>query len=223
VALSTRPPKAETVGTDEGWGFAEKALTEALERSGLAYVVDEGEGAFYGPKIDFQITDAIGRAWQLTTIQVDFNEPELFGLRYVTPEGDSRQPFMIHRALFGSVERFFAILLEHYGGAFPTWLAPVQAVVVPIGEGHHDYAQQVGGTLRAEGLRVDVDRSDDTLGAKIRRHQMEKVPYQLIVGDAEAADGTVSVRARDGKQHKGVAVDDFVEQVLDEVGGRGAA
>ena len=217
VALSTRPPKAETVGTDEGWAHAEKALAEALDRSGLAYVVDEGEGAFYGPKIDFQITDAIGRAWQLTTIQVDFNLPERFGLRYVAPDGGVRQPFMIHRALFGSVERFFAILLEHYGGAFPTWLAPVQVAVVPIGEGHHAYAEQVGATLREAGLRADVDRSDDTLGAKIRRHQVDKVPYQLIVGDAEVEAGTVSVRARAGRQRKGVALATVVEELLDEV------
>jgi threonyl-tRNA synthetase len=217
VALSTRPPKAETVGTDEGWAHAEKALGEALDRSGLEYVVDEGEGAFYGPKIDFQITDAIGRAWQLTTIQVDFNLPERFGLRYVAPDGVNRQPFMIHRALFGSVERFFAILLEHYGGAFPTWLAPVQVAVVPIGEGHHAYAEKVGETLRAAGLRTEVDRSDDTLGAKIRRHQVEKVPYQLIVGDAEMEANTVAVRARSGKQRKGVAVHDFVDELRDEV------
>jgi threonyl-tRNA synthetase len=221
VALSTRPPKAETVGTDEGWAHAEKALGEALDRSGLDYVVDEGEGAFYGPKIDFQITDAIGRAWQLTTIQVDFNLPERFGLRYVAPDGVNRQPFMIHRALFGSVERFFAILLEHYGGAFPTWLAPVQVAVVPIGEGHHDYAGKIGATLRAAGLRTDVDRSDDTLGAKIRRHQVEKVPYQLIVGDAEMEAGTVAVRARSGKQRKGVAIDDFVDELRDEVTSHG--
>jgi threonyl-tRNA synthetase len=223
VALSTRPPKAETVGTDEGWSHAEKALAEALDRSGLDYVVDEGEGAFYGPKVDFQITDAIGRAWQLTTIQVDFNLPERFGLRYVAPEGDNRQPFMIHRALFGSVERFFAILLEHYGGAFPTWLAPVQAVVVPIGEGHHAYAEQVGATLRAAGLRADVDRSDDTLGAKIRRHQVDKLPYQLIVGDAEVEADTVAVRARSGRQRKGVTLAAFVEELLDEVASRRVA
>jgi threonyl-tRNA synthetase len=223
VALSTRPPKAETVGTDEGWAFAEKALAEALERAGLDYVVDEGEGAFYGPKIDFQITDAIGRAWQLSTIQVDFNEPARFGLRYVAPEGDNRQPFMIHRALFGSVERFFAILVEHFGGAFPLWLAPVQAVVVPIGEGHHDYARQVGDHLRTAGLRAEVDVSDDTLGAKIRRHQMDKVPYQLVVGDAEVEAGTVAVRARSGRQRKGVDVAAFVEELRDEVATRRVA
>jgi threonyl-tRNA synthetase len=223
VALSTRPPKAETVGTDEGWEHAERALHTALGRSGLEYVVDEGEGAFYGPKVDFQVTDALGRAWQLTTIQVDFNLPERFGLRYVAPDGANRQPIMIHRALFGSVERFFAILLEHYGGAFPAWLAPVQAVVVPIGQGHHAYAEKVGETLRVAGLRVDVDRSDDTLGAKIRRHQVEKVPYQLIVGDAEMQADTVAVRARDGRQRKDVALDDFVTELGDEVASRRAA
>jgi threonyl-tRNA synthetase len=222
VALSTRPAKADTVGTDEGWAHAEAALAAALERSGLEYVVDEGEGAFYGPKVDFQVTDAIGRVWQLTTIQVDFNLPERFGLGYVASDGTTRRPFMIHRALYGSLERFFAILVEHFGGAFPTWLAPVQSVVVPIGEAHHAYAEQVGDRLRDAGLRVDVDRSDDTLGAKVRRHQVEKVPYQLIVGDAEVEACTVSVRARDGRQRKGVAVATFVDDVTAEVASRGA-
>ncbi|CAN5906417.1 threonine--tRNA ligase [soil metagenome] len=220
VALSTRPPKAETVGTDEGWAHAEAALAAALDRSGLDYVVDEGEGAFYGPKIDFQVTDAIGRAWQLTTIQVDFNLPERFGLGYVAADGAARQPFMIHRALYGSLERFFAILVEHFGGAFPTWLAPVQAVVVPIGEAHHDYATRVGDRLRAADLRVDVDRSDDTLGAKIRRHQLGKVPYQLIVGDAEVDAVTVSVRPRTGAQRKGVELDTLVDELVTEVAER---
>ncbi|HSJ46218.1 MAG TPA: threonine--tRNA ligase [Euzebyales bacterium] len=222
VALSTRPPKADTVGTDEGWTHAEAALAAALERSGLGYIVDEGEGAFYGPKIDFQVIDALGRAWQLSTIQVDFNLPERFDLGYVASDGITRRPFMIHRALYGSLERFFAILLEHFGGAFPTWLAPVQSVVVPIGEVHHAYADQVGERLRDAGLRVDVDRSDDTLGAKIRRHQVDKVPYQLIVGDAEVEAGTVSMRARDGRQRKGVAVATFIDEVTREVAERGA-
>jgi threonyl-tRNA synthetase len=221
VALSTRPPKGETVGTDEGWAHAEAALASALERSDLDYVVDEGEGAFYGPKVDFQVTDAIGRAWQLSTIQVDFNLPERFGLRYVASDGSTRQPFMIHRALYGSLERFFAILVEHFGGAFPTWLAPVQSAVVPIGAAHHAYAGEVGERLRGAGLRVEVDRSDDTLGAKIRRHQIDKVPYQLIVGDAEVEAGTVSVRARDGRQRKGVAVTTFIDEVTTEVAQRG--
>jgi threonyl-tRNA synthetase len=220
VALSTRPPKAETVGTDAGWAHAEAALAEALERSGLEYVVDEGEGAFYGPKIDFQVTDAIGRAWQLSTIQVDFNLPERFGLGYVATDGGVRQPFMIHRALYGSLERFFAILVEHFGGAFPTWLAPVQAVVVPIGEGHLGYAAEVGRRLAAAEVRSDVDGSDDTLGAKIRRHQMDKVPYQLIVGDTEVDAGTVSVRSRDGRQRKGVDVATFVDEITAEIAAR---
>ena len=223
VALSTRPPKAETVGTDEDWEHAEAALREALERAGLDYVVDEGGGAFYGPKIDFHVTDALGRSWQLTTIQVDFNMSERFGLRYVAPDGTAKQPFMIHRALYGSVERFFAILLEHYGGAFPLWLAPVQAVVVPIGEGHHEYGQQVSNALRAAGLRAQVDTSDDTLGAKVRRHQVDKVPYQLIVGDAEVDAGTVSVRPRAGAQRKGVALEAVVDELVDEVASRRVA
>ena len=223
VALSTRPAKAETVGTEEGWAYAEQALADGLERSGLDYVVDEGEGAFYGPKIDFQVTDAIGRAWQLSTIQVDFNLPERFGLRYVAADGSTRQPFMIHRALYGSLERFFAILVEHHGGRFPAWLAPVQAVVVPIADDHLAYADQVGDQLRTAGLRADVDRSDDTLGAKIRRHQLAKIPYQLIVGDVEVEAGTVAVRARDGAQRKGVSVAAFVDELTAEVAARRAS
>jgi len=222
VALSTRPDKATTVGTDEGWQRAEAALREALDRSGLDWVVDEGEGAFYGPKIDFQITDAIGRAWQLTTIQMDFNLPERFGLTYAGADGSEHRPIMIHRALFGSLERFFAILVEHYGGAFPTWLAPVQAVVVPVADRHSDYGRSVADRLREEGLRVDLDDSPDSMGAKIRRHQLHKVPYQLIVGDSEAAAGTVAVRPRRGNQRKDVALADFVDELAAEVAQRTA-
>ncbi len=222
VALSTRPEKATTVGSDEGWQRAEGALREALDRSGLDWVVDEGEGAFYGPKIDFQITDAIGRAWQLTTIQVDFNLPERFDLAYAGDDGAEHRPIMIHRALFGSVERFFAILVEHYAGAFPTWLAPVQAVVVPIADRHGDYGRSVVERLRHRGLRVDLDDSPDTMGAKIRHHQLAKVPYQLIVGDSEVAAGTVAVRPRRGNQRKDVAVADFVEELAAEVAQRRA-
>ncbi|MPZ88010.1 MAG: threonine--tRNA ligase [Nitriliruptorales bacterium] len=215
VALSTRPAKADTVGTDEGWVHAEAALRAGLDRSGLDYVVDEGEGAFYGPKIDLQITDAIGRAWQLTTVQVDFNLPERFGLSYVGPDGAEHQPYMVHRALFGSLDRFFAILLEHYAGAFPTWLAPVQAVVVPIADRHLEYGREVVETLSARGARAQLDDSHDTMGAKIRKHQLAKVPYQLVVGDAEVGDRTVSVRPREGAQRKGLAMAVFADELAD--------
>ncbi|CAN5135097.1 threonine--tRNA ligase [soil metagenome] len=222
VALSTRPDKAATVGTDEDWAHAEDALRRALDASGLDYVVDEGEGAFYGPKIDFQITDAIGRAWQLTTVQVDFNTPERFGLAYAGPDGAEHRPYMIHRALYGSLDRFFAILVEHYDGAFPAWLAPVQAVVVPVADRHHGYGAEVVAALAGRGLRAALDDSDDTMGAKIRRHQLQRVPYQLVVGDREEAGRTVAVRPRRGDQRKGVAVGDFAAQLADEVARRRA-
>ncbi|MGH8908242.1 MAG: threonine--tRNA ligase [Egibacteraceae bacterium] len=220
VALSTRPEKAGTFGSDEDWAHAEDSLRRALATSGLDWVVDEGEGAFYAPKIDFQITDALGRPWQLSTIQVDLMLPERFGLTYAGPDGAEHRPVMIHRALFGSLDRFFAILVEHHAGAFPTWLAPVQAVVVPIADRHHDYGHQVVAALTARGLRADSDISADTMGAKIRRHQVERVPYQLIVGDVEAGDRTVSVRPRAGDQRRGVPLDAFVAQLADEVSQR---
>ncbi len=220
VALSTRPEKAATVGSDEGWAAAEDALRRALDASGLEWVTDEGEGAFYGPKIDFQITDAIGRAWQLTTVQVDFNLPERFDLSYVGADGAQHRPMMIHRALFGSLDRFFAILLEHYAGAFPTWLAPVQAVVVPIADRHAAYGHEVAAALGARGLRAEVDDSDETMGAKIRKHQVGKVPYQLIVGDDEVEAGTVAVRPRVGEQRKGVPLATFTDDLATEVAER---
>jgi threonyl-tRNA synthetase len=222
VALSTRPEKAATVGTDEGWEHAAAALREALDASGLDWVVDEGEGAFYGPKIDFQITDAIGRPWQLTTIQVDFQTPERFGITYTGPDGAEHRPIMIHRALFGSLDRFFGILVEHYAGAFPTWLAPVQAVVIPVADRHHGYGREVVAALAARGLRAELDTGDDTMGAKIRKHQLQKVPYQLIVGDVEAQERTVAIRPRAGNQRKGVGLDDFVIELVEEVASKRA-
>ncbi len=222
VALSTRPQKAETVGSDEGWAYAERALATALDRSGLDYVVEEGEGAFYGPKIDLSVTDALDRAWQLSTVQVDFNLPERFGLAYAGSDGGEHVPYMVHRALFGSLDRFFAILLEHFGGAFPTWLAPVQAVVVPVADRHAGYGREIVAALTEGGLRAEVDDSDDTMGAKIRRHQLAKVPYQLIVGDTEASDRTVSVRPRVGDQRKGVPLEDFLAELREEVASRRA-
>lgn len=221
VALSTRPPKAETVGTDEGWTRAEQALAQALDRSGLDYVVDSGQGAFYGPKIDMHVTDAIGRAWQLTTIQVDFNLPERFELSYTAPSGDAEQPFMVHRALVGSVDRFFGVLLEHFNAALPTWLAPTQAVIIPVADDHLPYAQEVAGYMRDCDLRARIDAGDDTMGAKIRRHQVHKVPYMVIVGDQETKRRTVSIRPRYGDQRKDVVLDTFTEQLAREVAQKG--
>ena len=220
TALSTRPPKAETVGTDEEWAHAEEALRQALDRSGLDYVVDEGEGAFYGPKIDLQVTDAIGRAWQLTTVQVDFNHPQRFDLVYTAPDGSQQRPYMVHRALYGSLDRFFGILLEHYNGAFPTWLAPVQAVVIPIADRHGAYADEVAAYLTGMGRRVEVDDGDDTMGAKIRRHQQGKVPYMLIVGDAEVETRTLAIRPRYGDQRKAVDLEAFGLELDEEVRSR---
>ncbi len=216
VAISTRPDKS-LPGNDEGWEAAERALVEAVERTGLAYESDPGEGAFYGPKIDIHARDAIGREWQLTTVQVDFNLPERFDISYVGEDGAKHRPYMVHRALFGSIERFFAVMVESFNGAFPTWLAPTQAVVVPVAEDFDGYAGQVATTLRERGVRVEVDVSDDTLGAKIRRVQTSKVPYALIVGGDEAEAGTVSIRPYQGDQRKGVALSEFAVELSAEI------
>jgi threonyl-tRNA synthetase len=216
IAVSTRPPR-KSIGADEDWELAEKALADAVVRAGLTYEIDEGEGAFYGPKIDMHARDAIGREWQLTTIQVDFTLPERFDISYVGQDGEHHRPFMIHRALFGSIERFFAVMLESFAGAFPLWLAPVQIGVVPVAAEFLDYAAAVAEALRAAGLRVEVDDSDDTLGAKIRRGQMSKIPYVAIVGGDEEEAGTVSIRPYTGDQRKGVALDEWVEELATEV------
>ena len=215
VHLSTRPDKA--AGTPEKWDEAEAAVRSALENKGLEYKVAEGEGTFYGPKIDIHVRDAIGRLWQLATIQVDFQLPSRFELEYVDDRGDRIQPVMIHRALYGSVERFMGVIVEHFAGAFPTWLAPVQVAVIPIADRHAAYAGQVEERLRSEGVRVEVDASDDTIGAKIRRHQLAKVPYMLVVGDAEAESKTVAVRRRSGEETRAVPVDEFARSVVDEI------
>ncbi|HVM13094.1 MAG TPA: threonine--tRNA ligase [Egibacteraceae bacterium] len=219
VAVSTRPAD-KSIGTDQQWAHAESALEQAAAASGLAYSIDEGEGAFYGPKIDVHARDAIGREWQLSTIQVDFNLPERLDVAYAGDDGSPHRPFMIHRALFGSIERFFAVLLESTAGAFPTWLAPVQAVVVPVADRHHDYGGSVVAALAERDLRAELDDSDDTMGAKIRKHQLAKVPYQLIVGDSEAEAGTVAVRPRAGDQRKDVDLEAFVDELAAEVAAR---
>jgi threonyl-tRNA synthetase len=214
VAVSTRPEKS--IGTTEQWERAERALMDAAAASGYAYEVDEGEGAFYGPKIDIHARDAIGREWQLTTIQVDFNLPGRFDISYVGEDGQKHEPFMVHRALFGSIERFFAVLLESTNGAFPLWLSPEQVRVVPVAADFLAYAEEVAVTLRARGLRVEVDTSDDTLGARIRSAQTEKVPVTLIVGGDEAAAGTVAVRRYGGEQRKGVPLGELADELVAE-------
>jgi len=184
------------VGEPQRWDQATEALRRAIESEGLSYQVDDGGGAFYGPKIDLYIRDAMGRRWQMTTIQFDFNEPERFDMTYVGRDGQQHRPYMVHRALLGALERFFGILLEHYAGALPVWLAPVQVMMIPIADRHNAYAHQVAKELRAAGLRMEVDDSDDRMGAKIRNAQLQKIPYMLVVGDREVEESTVSVRLR---------------------------
>ncbi len=216
VAVSTRPD-TKSIGTDQQWAYAEDALKQAAERSGYAYELDEGEGAFYGPKIDIHARDAIGREWQLTTIQVDFNLPERFDIAYVGEDGDKHRPFMIHRALFGSIERFFSVMVESFNGAFPTWLAPEQVRVIPVADDFVSYAEEVATTLRGAGVRAHVDASDGTLGAKIREAQTSKIPYALIVGANEADAGTVAIRPYRGEQRKDVPLDDFLAELTVEI------
>ena len=215
VRFSTKPEKA--VGSQELWDLAESAIPQALEKAGIEYTVDEGDGAFYGPKIDIDVRDAIGRSWQVCTIQVDLNLPERFGLEYIDEHGERIRPVMIHRALFGSVERFTGVLVEHFAGAFPTWLAPVQAVLIPIADRHVAYAQTVEQRLREAGIRAEVDDSTDTMGAKIRRQQMQKVPYMLVVGDNEAEADTVSLRRRSGEETRGVPVAQLAGDIAEEI------
>nr|MBA3432355.1 threonine--tRNA ligase [Actinomycetota bacterium] len=215
VRFSTKPDDA--VGAPELWDLAEAAIPEALEKAGIDYEVDPGDGSFYGPKIDIDVRDAIGRYWQLCTVQVDFQLPEFFDIEYTDEHGQRVRPVMIHRALYGAIERFTGVLVEHFAGAFPTWLAPVQVVAIPIADRHMAYASEVISKLVAAGVRAEVDDSDDTMGAKIRRNQMQKVPYMLIVGDAEATAGTVSIRPRSGKERRDVAVQEFVSTVSDEI------
>ena len=219
LELSTRDPR-KSVGSDEVWAEATEVLREAAEKQGLELVLDEGGAAFYGPKISVQAKDAIGRTWQMSTIQLDFNLPERFDLEYAAPDGTRQRPVMIHRALFGSIERFFAVLLEHYAGAFPPWLAPVQVVAIPVSDAHVDYLYDVAARLREHGIRIEVDDADDRMQKKIRTAQKSKVPYMLIAGDDDMAAGAVSFRYRDGSQRNGVAVDEAVEEILAAVSER---
>ena len=208
VVLATRPEKA--VGTPEIWDRATAALESALNEKGISYEVDPGGGAFYGPKIDIKIRDAIGREWQCSTVQLDFNLPERFELEYVAADGARRRPIMIHRALLGSLERFFGILIEHYAGKFPFWLAPVQTVVLAITERQEAYARQVLNALQDAGLRADADLRSETIGYKIRDHTLQGVPYLLVIGDREAKEGTVAVRSREDGDLGAMSLDDFM-------------
>ncbi|NBT36708.1 MAG: threonine--tRNA ligase [Actinobacteria bacterium] len=216
--LSTRDPD-KSVGSDEIWEKATAALIDALQRHNVEYSVKEGDAAFYGPKIDIDVRDAIGRKWQLSTIQCDFNLPERFGLEYIGSDNARHRPIMLHRALFGSVERFFGVLLEHYGGAFPTWLAPVQVRVLPVTTAHEDYAQALVNELRAEGFRVDMVAADEQLGKRIRSAKLERLPYVLVVGDDDVANATVGVNPRGGDVVRGVKFDAFMNDLRSETKG----
>ncbi len=214
--LSTKDP-VKYVGSDEIWETATEALVSALDAHGVSYSVKEGDAAFYGPKIDIHVRDAIGRTWQLSTIQCDFNLPERFDLEYVANDGSRQRPIMLHRALFGSVERFFGVLVEHYAGAFPTWLSPVQVRILPVALAHEEYAQKVSDSLAAQGLRVDISEASDQLGKRIRTAKLEKIPYVLVVGDEDVSAQTVGVNARGADVERGVSISSFADRVLTEI------
>jgi threonyl-tRNA synthetase len=213
--LSTRPD--EFMGEIATWDHAEAQLNDAMTRAGLEYTINKGDGAFYGPKIDFDVMDAIGRKWQCATIQLDYQQPENFDLKYIGADNAEHRPVVIHRAIFGSFERFIAILIEHYTGAFPLWLAPVQAIVLPISDRHQAYAATVRDKLAAAGLRVELDDRQEKIGYKIREAQLQKIPYMLVTGDREAAEGTVSVRSRSAGDLGARPIDAFVAAAKDEI------
>ncbi len=215
ATLSTMPE--DHMGDEATWAKATEALKNALDKMNVPYEVAEGEGAFYGPKIDFHVRDVLGREWQCATVQMDFQMPERFELTYKDSDGSERRPVMIHRALYGSIERFFGILIEHFAGAFPTWLAPVQAAVLPVSEKFIDYARQVASKLDVEGIRVEVDDKNETLGYRIRENQMKKVPYMIIVGEKESEQSLISVRTREGKDIQGIQLDQFIQKIKNEI------
>jgi threonyl-tRNA synthetase len=221
LELSTRDPKSDKfIGTDEQWAAATKVLEDVATESGLDLVLDPGGAAFYGPKISVQAKDAIGRTWQMSTIQYDFNQPARFGLEYQAADGSRQEPVMIHSAKFGSIERFFGVLVEHYAGAFPAWLAPVQVVGIPIRDDHAGYLEEFAARLRREGIRAEVDHSTDRMQKKIRTAQQQKIPFMAIAGDDDVAGGTVSFRYRDGSQRNGVPLDEAVAHVAEIVRSR---
>lgn len=205
--LATRPEKA--VGDEERWEHATESLKKAIDAEGLDYELDEGGGAFYGPKIDLKVKDALGREWQMSTIQFDFNLPDRFDMTFVDDDGKEKRPYMVHRALLGSMERFFGVLIEHYGGAFPVWLAPLQARVIPVAPPFNDYAAQVASELSNDGFRVEADLSNERMNAKIRDAQTQKIPYMLIIGEEEQQNNAVSLRTRSGEKHNGIAREEF--------------
>ncbi|MDR2941250.1 MAG: threonine--tRNA ligase, partial [Treponema sp.] len=213
--LATKP--AESVGEQGKWDAALESLRNAINAEGLSYEIDEGGGAFYGPKIDIKIKDALGREWQMSTIQFDFNEPERFNMTFVDTDGQHKRPYMIHRALFGSIERFFGVLIEHFGGAFPVWIAPEQSAVIPVSEVFNDYAKKCAAELKSCDLRVTAELGDERMNAKIRDCQTRKIPYMLVVGQREADEGTVSIRLRDGRQLPAMKIEDFAKYAREKI------
>jgi threonyl-tRNA synthetase len=217
--LSTKDPD-KYVGSDDIWDEATAALKDALDRHGLDYTIKEGDAAFYGPKIDIDVKDAIGRSWQLSTIQCDFNLPERFDLHYVAADGERHRPIMLHRVLFGSIERFFGVLVEHYAGAFPTWLSPVQVQVLGVRADHDGFAAQVVERLKAQGFRAEMVEADNPLGSRIRKGKLEKLPYILVVGDTDVENDTAGVNPRGGEVERDVPIAEFIERVAAEIEGR---
>lgn len=218
VEVSTKPDKA--MGSDEDWDMATQVLKTALEEKGMKYQINEGDGAFYGPKIDFHLKDSLDRTWQCGTIQLDFQMPELFDLTYVGEDGEKHRPVMIHRVVFGSIERFIGILTEHYAGAFPVWLAPIQARIIPITERHHDYANDLVRQMKESGIRVDVDARSEKMGYKIREGQLQKIPYLLVVGDKEVEARTVSIRKRKEGDVGSKGYEEFIRELTEEIANR---
>jgi len=215
VELSTRPE--DSMGSDEAWEMAENALRKALEHEGVAYVINEGDGAFYGPKIDFHIKDCLGREWQCGTIQLDFQMPERFDLNYIGEDGEKHRPVMLHRVIFGSIERFIGILIEHFAGAFPVWLAPVQVKILPIADSHKEYSEKLVKKFEDLGIRVELDSRQEKIGYKIREAQLQKVPYMLIIGDKEVEANAVGVRSRKDGDIGQMNFEDFAKKIEEEI------
>lgn len=215
IELSTRPENS--MGTEEQWEMATNGLKEALEEKNIKYIINEGDGAFYGPKIDFQLEDAIGRTWQCGTIQLDFQMPERFDISYIDKDNEKKRPVMIHRTIFGSMERFMGILIEHYAGKFPVWLAPVQAKILPISDKFNDYAYELRDKLKEKGIRVELDGRAEKIGYKIREAQLQRIPYMLIVGEKEVSDNLVSVRKRDHGDLGQMKIEDFISNIVEEI------
>ena len=218
VELSTRPE--DSMGSDEDWEMATDALRAALDDLGLDYAVNEGDGAFYGPKIDFHLEDSLGRTWQCGTIQLDFQLPQRFNLEYIASDGEKHRPIMIHRVVFGSIERFIGILIEHFAGAFPTWLAPVQVRVLPISDKYMEYGQKVLAELKEAGIRAEIDTKAEKIGYKIREARLQKIPYMLVVGAKEEEDGVVSVRSRFKGDEGQKGLDAFISDIKEEIKNR---